>query len=153
MARLLVEAVECQSIADGRWLDVVEGDRFAFAEARGENVVYPSKAGQTPMPHVDDHLVVRLAGPVWGDGATPALRRASFATRYGALRTALGGIGTVVTITAHPPNMALSSGQTASLDAQVRRVTLPGDSPMGWESAVVEVVLHCLSDPPAWSVS
>jgi hypothetical protein len=151
VARFLVEALECQSLADGRWLDVVAGDRFAFATPRGENVTMPTKPGQTAMPFVDDFLPIKVTGPVWGDGATPALARASFATRMGALRTALGGIGTVVTLTAHPPNMGLATATTATIEAQVQRLVLP--TPQGWQQVVVEIDLLCLSDPPAWVVA
>lgn len=155
MAGLLIEAVECQSHADGRWLDVMRGDRFAMARSKGENIILPGKPGQTEGVFVADGLDIKIAGHVWGDGATPALARAAFATSILAIRSAIvqadGGAGKIVTITAHPPNMALATGQTATIDAQVLRWTLP--DPQGWQQTYVEIDLLCISDPPIWTVA
>lgn len=149
---LLIAATEVQSVADGRWLDIVEGGRFSVPAYRGINTVVPGLPGQVARPHVADHLRIRLHGTVWGDGATPALRRASFATRMSALLTALGDVGDEVTLTANPPNEALATGQTATITAQFERVVL--GPPQGWEHQEIDIDFLCIEAPDVgWLVA
>lgn len=148
---LTVEGVEFQSLTDGRWFDVVEGGRFDVPMSRGRNTVVPSRPGQTRRNHVADHLPIVLRGRVWGDGATAALRRASFATRMAALRTACGSVGSNRTIVAGPPNEALAVGQTATIEGQFER-TVPGPV-RGWEEQSLDVEFACIANPPVWVVA
>lgn len=140
---LLIEGVEVQDLAVGRWFDIVEGGRFDIAVYRGRNTIVPGRAGQTRRVHVADHLPIRMHGRVWGDGATAVLRRASFATRMGQLLTALGAVGTNRTLVAHPPNEALAAGQTATIEAQFER-TVPG-GPRGWEEVELDLEFICIT--------
>ena len=148
MARFLIDAVECQSIDDGRWLDVVQGDRFSIPNARGENLELPTIPGEIAQPFVRANLPIKVHGPIWGDGATAALARASFATRLGAVLTALGNVGDLSTLTMHPPNFALAVGTTSTITAQLVRWTAP--EPQGWEQIEVDIDLLCISNPPVW---
>ena len=158
MARLVLSETdgspsqELQSLTAGVWLDVFEGDVFGLADARGSNVVIPGKPGEVVFAHVEDSLAVKLGGPVWGVGATAALRRAAYRTRLMAIRTILGNVGKVVRLVAHPPNMALTGAETATIDAQVMRLVLP--PPQGWEvESRIEIHLRCVSDPPDWTIA
>jgi hypothetical protein len=148
---LMIEGVEFQSLTVGRWFDVVEGGRFDVPVYRGINTVVPGRAGQTRRNHVADHLPIRLHGRIWGDGATAALRRASFASRMAAALTALGTVGTNRTIVAHPPNEALAVGQTATIEAQFERIV--SGPPRGWEEQQLEIEFSCIATPPVWVIA
>lgn len=158
MSRLVLSEVdgapsqELQDLAQGVWCDVIEGDLFSFPVVRGGNLVIAGKAGQTPMTTVGDHLDVKLEMRVWGDGDTGAARRASYRTRMAAINAILEYSGKVVRLVAHPPNLGLASGETATIDVQFVRTSGIGN-PMGWETRLYELDLRCISDPPEWTVA
>lgn len=158
MSRLVLSEVdgspsqELQDVALGVWCDVIEGDLFSLPAVRGGNLIIGGKPGQTPMTTVADYLDVRLAMRVWGVGATAAASRAAFRTRMEAINTILERAGKVVRLVAHPPNLGLAAGETATIDVQYVRSSGIGN-PMGWEMRLFELELRCIEDPPAWVVA
>lgn len=143
---------ELQDLALGVWCDVIEGDLWSFPVVRGGNLIIGGKAGQTPMTTVEDHLDVKLAMRVWGDGATAAARRAAYRVRMAAINAILERSGKVVRLVAHPPNLGLASGETATIDVQFVRTAGIGQ-PLGWELRLFELELRCIEDPPVWTVA
>ena len=161
MARLILSETDGSSPLELQnhlvyiWLDVMSGGRFSLPVMRGENIVYPGKAGQTAGVTADwfvpDYLPLKLHGDVQGVGDTPADRRASFATTMGALTSLLEYEGKVVRLVAHPPNEALAIGQTATIDLQFLR--LVRGNPRGWQEDTIDIDLQCISDPMGWTVA
>lgn len=158
MSRLVLSEVdgspsqELQDLSLGVWCDVIEGDLWSFPVVRGGNLIIGGLAGQTPMTTVEHELAVKLAMRVWGDGATGAMRRAAHRTRMAAINAILGRSGKVVRLVAHPPNLGLAPGETATIDVQFVRASGIGD-PMGWEMRLYELDLRCIEDPPVWVVA
>jgi hypothetical protein len=160
MSRLVLSEVdgspsqELQDLTLGLWLEVVDGHLHSFPSARGENVTISGKPGLTVLTDgfVDESLTVKVAGPLWGNGLTAALRRTAYRTRMSAIRTILGNVGKVVRLVAYPPNEGLTGAETATIDVQFTRLVLP--PPGGWESQErIEIQFECVTDPPGWTIA
>jgi hypothetical protein len=89
---LLIGALDLIDVDDGYMGEIAEGGPVdGIPEVRGQRVLIPGRRGlYTPptAPFEDEHLLIRLHVWVGGEGATHALRAASFATRFAALKTA-----------------------------------------------------------------
>jgi hypothetical protein len=140
----LIGAIDVQDMDEGYWFDIVEGGPVeGVAAVRGTRVLIPGRVGlyTTADPFEDEHLLVRYHGIVWGDGATPEARRASYATRFQALKTACD-------VAAREDVMLTSDGDTISAGF----LRFVGPTAVGGEIREFDIEFDA-TDPPEWDLS
>jgi hypothetical protein len=137
----LIGALDVADLDNGYWFDIAEGGPIdGIPAVRGRRVLIPGRRGlyTTADPFEDDHLLVRYHGIVWGDGATPADRRTSYATRFAALKAACD--------VAAREDVTLSSGGYIIAAGFLRFV---GPTAVGDELREIDIEFDA-TDPPEW---
>lgn len=153
---LSIGALNATDRANGYYFDrfLAGGPTLGVAEVSGKRVLIPGAAGYyTPAGAFEvRHMLIRVKGAVWGDGATPELRRASFRTRFAALKTACAvSTRADVTLTATAPIEGLSGAESATIDAGWLR--FEGPETLGGESWEGIIEFDATADPVAWAVT
>lgn len=152
MANIVAGGIEMQSITNGRWFGITVGGLDASPNVRGENVVLPSKTGQTYMPKVADTFPVTLHGVLFGTGATP---KADYLDKMDALRAVFDPTGGTFDIVVHPTAVGvggqLTTGQTATITVEFLRFV--GPPAIGDEVREFDIECVCISDPIGWQVA
>ena len=147
---LLADALELWSPSNGYAFEVRRGrpgkDLPVF---RGENVVLPSKAGQTYMPKVADHFPLTLYGQVVGAGAGQSAAE-SFMDRMQALKDILDPDAGEFVLTLNSGAEGLASGESATITVEFVRWTIAQE---GGFYRFGDIECLCISDPPGWTIN
>jgi len=152
MARIVAASVEMQDLVNGRWFEITVGGLDSFPVVRGDNVVLPSKPGQTYMTKVEDHTPVTLHGTVYGTGAAPG---ESYYDKMAALKTAFDPTVGTFDIVVHPDATGvggkLGTGETATITVEFLRFT--GPPAVGDQVRTFDIECIAIGDPPTWVVA
>jgi hypothetical protein len=152
MAGLVLDGLELQDEAAGIWFDVVAGDLDTIAEYEGEDDKVVDAAGREPGEWIADIRPLKLFGHVWGVGLTRAARQAAYRAKVDALIAKIH-TPTLVDLVAHPPNLGIASGETATL-SDLRPLGITPGPPRGWEGArSFDVMLESIASPPEWVIA
>lgn len=152
---VLVGALDVCDADAGFWMDnfLAGGPTLGVPEVSGKRVLIPGAVGlYTPTSNFEvRHMLIRLKGTVWGVGATPALRRASFRTNVVALKTACAVVTRAdVTLTAAGKIEGLTAAQTATITAGFLRFEAPPS--VGFELWETVIEFDATVSPVAWNV-
>ena len=151
MPRLTIDGLELQDVDAGIWGDIIDGDLDSIPSYRGEDDVIPQASGRDPGLWTADVRPVKLFVTVWGVGATAVLRRAAYRAKVNAL-VAKMDVATLVDIVAHPPNLGIAPGETATLADCRPQTWMPGP-PRGWEWREFTLTLESIASPPSWVIA
>ena len=153
---LSIGALDVTDHAAGFYFDrfLAGGPTMGVPEVSGTRVLIPGAVGlYTPADAFEvRHMPIQIKGTVWGVGATPALRRASFRTNVLALKTACAMTTRAdVTLTATGPIEGLAPGDTATIAAGF--VRFEGPESVGWELWETVIEFDATAAPVAWAVA
>lgn len=152
MSRLVLDGLELQDLAAGIWGDIVEGDLDEPASYVGEDDEVVGATGREPGEWIADVREPVLLIHVWGVGATQALRQAAYRAKVDALKAKMNA-SNLIALVAHPPNMGLASGTTATL-SDLRFTGVKSGPVNGWEGPrTFEIHYECIDSPPEWVVA
>lgn len=131
------------------WLDI--WNPFEPAEARGDDLVIPEKAGMTAMTFVKHRRIIELRGFVKGIGDDADARSASFYAASDALRDVMDADLAPGQVQWIAPYLGLPSG---SLYLDARCVDAIGGeitNRMSFQRWTFR--LRCVDDPPEWAAT
>lgn len=153
MPRVVADgSLELQDPDNGFDFVFVRGGLDDLPAVRGENVVLPSKPGQTWMPKVEDSMLVTLSGVVSGTPGAGA--RESYLSRMTTLRAIFNPSAEPFPIVVYPDAEGvggrLAAGETATILVEFLRFT--GLPAMADRWRELEIECRCISDPPTWTI-
>lgn len=151
MAGLLLDGLELQDLDAGYWFDVIAGGPDDLAEWVGEDDEVMGASGRAAGEWSADTRPLRLHGVVFGEGATLQLTRQSYRSRMAALVAKMSP-ASVKAVVAHPPNLGLTAGQTATL-ADCRPERIIGEPALQEVKREVTLELRSIESPPDWVIA
>ena len=135
---------------NGYYFEIIQGGLDDIPEYRGEDDVVPEAAGMAAGLWTKHRRILKLHGTVEGSGATQALRRVSYRSRFDAL-VAKMDVATPIDVVVYGPREGLGAGDTATL-ADCRPQRIIGPASTGDEIREVTLELVCIGSPPDWLV-